>query len=216
MLVVGATGGLGSRIADKLAQRGARLTLVGRTQSRLDVLDVSGARVALDLRLPANIDRAVAAAVAAHGGLDVVVNAAGVVAFGAVADLSPGTVEELFMLNAFMPMALAAAALRELGDDGVIANISAIVADHPQPGMAAYSASKAALTAFDTSLRREVRRTGVRVLDIRPPHTATDLSKHPIAGEAPRLPDGKEPDEVAERIVEAIADGTTDLPSDAF
>jgi NAD(P)-dependent dehydrogenase (short-subunit alcohol dehydrogenase family) len=75
-LVVGATGGLGSRIARRLVDRGAALTLVGRTQARVDDLDVPGPRLALDLRLPSNVARAVDAAVDAHGRLDVVVNAA--------------------------------------------------------------------------------------------------------------------------------------------
>jgi cyclic-di-GMP-binding biofilm dispersal mediator protein len=82
--------------------------------------------------------------------------------------------------------------------------------------MAAYGASKAALMAFDAGLAREARRTGVRVIDARPPHTETGLADHPIAGTAPRLPTGLDPDAVAERIVQAIADGETDLPSDAF
>jgi cyclic-di-GMP-binding biofilm dispersal mediator protein len=216
VLIVGATGGLGSRIARRLADRGATLTLVGGASGRVDELDVDGTRLSLDLRFPDNAERAVRAAVDAGDGLDVVVNAAGTVAFGTVADTSSDIIEELFLLNTFMPMVLARAALAHLGDDGVLVNISAVVAERPMPGMAAYSASKAALTAFDAALAREARRAGVRVLDVRPPHTATGLAGHPIAGDAPELPDGLDPDDVADRIVSAIVDGDRDLPSNAF
>lgn len=216
MLIVGATGGLGSRIARRLADRGATLTLVGGTSGRVDELDVDGTRLSLDLRFPDNAERAVRAAVDAGEGLDVVVNAAGTVAFGTVADTSSDILEELFLLNTFMPMVLARAALAHLGDDGVLVNISAVVAERPMPGMAAYSASKAALTAFDAALAREARRAGVRILDVRPPHTETGLADHPIAGDAPELPDGRDPDDVADRIVRAIVEGDRDLPSNAF
>lgn len=216
VLVVGASGALGSRIARLAADRGARLTLVGGTKDHLDALDLPGERLALDLRLPGNVEQAVAAATEAHGGLHAVVNAAGVVAFGMVSDLSIDTVEELFLLNTFMPIALASAALPAMTDGGVIANVSAIVAEQPQAGMAAYSASKAALTAFDRALQREARRAKVTVLDIRPPHTETGLADRPIAGTAPKLPEGKDPDDVARRIVEAIERGDTELTSDAF
>lgn len=215
-LIVGATGGLGSRIARRLADHGATLTLVGGTGGRVDDLDVEGTKLSLDLRIPEQVEQAVQAAVDAGGGLDVVVNAAGSVAFGTVADTSSDVTEELFLLNTFMPMVLARAALEHLGDGGVLVNISAVVAERPMPGMAAYSASKAALTAFDAGLAREARKAGVRVLDVRPPHTETGLADHPIAGAAPRLPDGLDPDDVADRIVSAILDGDRDLPSDAF
>lgn len=216
VLVVGATGGLGSRISQQLAKRGAALTLVGRTADRVEALDVDGTALALDMRLPANVDAAVDAAVEAHGRLDVVINAAGVVAFGPAAEMSSDTVEDLFLLNTFMPILLAQSALRHLADGGVIVNISAVVAERPMPGMAAYSASKAALTAFDDALSREARRRGVRVIDVRPPHTETGLADHPIVGEAPSLPDGLDPDDVAARIVRAIAEDEKDLPSDSF
>ena len=189
-LIVGATGGLGSRIARLLAERGARLTLVGRTADRVDALDVPGEKLTLDLRFPSNVGRAVEAAVAAGGGLDVVVNAAGVVAFGPVAELAVDTVEELFLLNTFMPMVLAKAALAHLREGGVIVNVSAVVAERAMPGMAAYSASKAALTSFDAALAREARRARVRVIDVRPPHTEPGLAGHPVAGETPAPPDG--------------------------
>lgn len=72
------------------------------------------------------------------------------------------------------------------------------------PGMAAYSASKAAVAAGFAALRKETRRAGVLVCDVQPPHTETGLASRPLAGTAPRLPRGLEPATVAARIVAAI------------
>ena len=159
-----------------------------------------------------------AAAVAAHGTVDVVIGAAGVVAFGAVSDLDVDTMEELFLTNVFVPMMLSRAALASMSGAGrgVIVNISGVIAEQNLPGMAAYGASKAALRSFDEALAREARRVGVTVIDARPPHTETGLATHPIAGLAPRMPTGLAPDHVARVICDAIEQGTADLPSTAF
>lgn len=215
-LIVGATGGLGSAIARELSRQGMTLTLVARDQGRLDALDVEGHRVAIDLRGPDACRAAVDAAVAHAGGLDVVVNAVGVVAFGSVEELSADTMEELFLTNTFVPISLATAALGALPKGGVIVNISGVIAERNLPGMAAYGASKAAVRSFDEALGREARRQGVRVLDARPPHTETGLAGRAIAGSAPTMPAGLDPADVAATICAAIVGDATDLPSTAF
>ena len=216
VLVAGASGGLGSAIASVLAERGDRLTLVARDASRLDALPVDGRRLALDLRLPAACDEAVAAAAEATGRLDVVVNAVGVVAFGAVDELSIDTMEELFLTNTFLPIMLARAALPHMAEGGTIVNLSGVIAEQNLPGMAAYGASKAAVRSFDEALARETKRRKIRVLDARPPHTETGLATRPIAGTAPAMPSGLDPAVVARTVCDAIDAGTTDLPSSAF
>ena len=99
---------------------------------------------------------------------------------------------------------------------GFVLQISAVVAERPMPRMAAYSASKAALSAVATALRTELRRSRVDVYDVRPPHTETGLATRPIAGEAPALPTGLDPVDVARRIVEALVAGEHDLAAGAF
>ncbi|MGF1661619.1 MAG: SDR family NAD(P)-dependent oxidoreductase [Kineosporiaceae bacterium] len=227
-LVTGASGALGSRVAARLGAAGAALTLTGRDPDRLVAAAASGAAgavpatVPLDLTLPGAGERAVAAAVAAHGGLDGVVHAAGVVAFGPVDDLDDDVLDELLLLNTVAPIRLLRAALPHLrasagaGRDPVVCHVSAVVAERALPGMAAYSASKAALTAFDAAAAAELRRAGIRVLDVRPPHTETGLAGRAIAGSAPRLPPGKDPGRVADRIVSAVTGGERDLPATAF
>lgn len=216
VLITGATGGLGSAVAAELARQGATLTLVARDETRLGALAVPGHREALDLRDPAACERAVAAAIEHAGRLDVLVNAVGVVAFGPVDELSVDTLEELFLTNTFVPVLLAREAMRAMGEGGTIVNLSGVIAERNLPGMAAYGASKAAVAAFDEALAREARRRGIRVLDARPPHTETGLAQRAIAGDAPRMPTGLDPVEVAATICAAIAGDVTDLPSTAF
>jgi cyclic-di-GMP-binding biofilm dispersal mediator protein len=66
------------------------------------------------------------------------------------------------------------------------------------------------------SVRREFRRSKVHVVDVRPPHTETGLAGHPLAGTAPRMPEGLTPRSVAERIVLAIEQGDSLVTADRF
>jgi cyclic-di-GMP-binding biofilm dispersal mediator protein len=108
-------------------------------------------------------------------------------------------------LDLVVPILVARAATRHLGEGGVITMVSAVVAEQPMAGLAAYSAAKAGLTAFDVAFRREMRRAKVRVLDARPPHMETGLATRPLAGEPPGLAQGRDPREVADELVAAIA-----------
>ena len=222
VLLVGATGGLGAPIARRLAAAGALLTLQGRDAARLQALGLDAPTVTGDLRDASTPSRAVDAAVAARGHLDGVVVASGIVAFGPAADLPDDVLVDLFTVNTLGPIRVVQAAVPHLaasaeqGRSPFIVNLSAVVAEQPTAGMAAYSASKAALTAFDAAAGRELRRAGIRVVDARPPHTETGLATRPAAGDAPRLPVGLDPDAVAARIVAAIVDGDRDVPSGAF
>ncbi|WP_392545241.1 SDR family NAD(P)-dependent oxidoreductase [Oryzobacter telluris] len=212
--VVGASGALGTLIARGAVARGAHVVLVGRDEERLrDV--VEGAPVVLgDLGDTTLGARVVEATTAAHGRLDGVVNAAGVVAFGGLVDTEDSVIEELFLVNVIGPLFLARAVLPALTETrGFLVNLSAVVAEQPMAGMAAYSASKAALTAADRALSKELRRTGVDVVDVRPPHTETGLVDRALAGAAPRLPRGLEPSVVAEAVLDAIEAGTWELGS---
>jgi len=216
--VVGASGGLGAPIARLLAERGARLVLAGRQHDRLRALAIESApTVALDLRDSDAGDMVVAAARDAFGRLDGVVNVAGVVAFGSLLDTDDVVIEELFLTNVLGPLWLMKRVVPALAEtQGFFVNVSAVVAEAPMPGMAAYSASKAALTGADRSLVRELRRLHVRVCDARPPHTETGLAARPLAGVSPSLPQGLSPERVAARIVAAIEADETDVAADQF
>ena len=220
--VVGASGGLGAPIVRLLSERGCRLLLVGPHRDRLEMLaeslgDTPSAIVACDLRDSRSGDRIVESAATTFGRLDGFVNAAGVVGFGALVDTPDDIIEELFLVNVLGPLWMLKRVAPMLGESkGFVVNISAVVAESPLANMAAYSASKAALTAADVALAREFRRMGISVCDVRPPHTETGLAQHPITGQAPKLPEGLSPDVVAAVVVAAIESGATDVPSAAF
>lgn len=204
--VVGATGGLGAPICAALERRGAHVVRASRTGD-----------VSIDLRDPDAGDVLVSAALERFGRLDGVVNAAGIVAFGTLADTDDVVIEELFLTNVLGPLWLAKRVVPALSDTkGFLVNVSAVVAETPMPAMAPYSASKAALAAAAVAIRREFRRLGIHVIDARPPHTETGLASRPLAGRAPALPHGLDPDAVAERIVSAIEAGEDEIPSSAF
>lgn len=223
ILVVGATGGLGAPVAQQLAAAGAHLTLTGRATERFPRGGAQSVRVIADLRKAGAAEHVVAEAVSTHGQLDGLVFAAGRVAFGAATELPDDVLINLFTLNTLAPIRLLRAASPHLrasaaaGRAPFVLNISAVLAEAaPMPGMAAYSASKAALTAFDAVAARELAPAGIRVIDARPPHTETGLADRPMFGAAPPLPRGLDPELVAARMVTVIEGDETDLPSSAF
>lgn len=216
-LVSGATGALGSRIALRLAERGARLTLTGRNPGALAAMKIGGAHtVPADLRQPDAARAVVAAAAEHHGRLNGVINAAGVVAFGPLTEIDDDTVDDLVLIDFLAPLRLMRAALTLLEPGGVILGISAVVAEKPMANMATYSAVKAAAAALFAAVRTEARRREIRVIDVRPPHTETGLASRAISGHPPSLPTGLDPDTVTERIVAALLGDDTDVPSSAF
>ena len=217
VVVTGASGGIGRHIAKQLAEAGARLTLAARDRDALESLGIDATVVSADLRDAEAGRTIVAAALAANNTLDGLVNAAGVVAFGSLAETADEVIEDLFLTNVLGPLWLMRAAIPALTESrGFIANISAVVAEQPLAGMAAYAASKAALTAADRALTRELRAAGITVTDARPPHTETGLADRPISGIAPRLREGLRPEDVARRIVTAIIVGEREIPAEAF
>ena len=217
--VVGAGGGLGAPIVSALASRGAEVVLVGRHRASLEQTSTpsDSLLVELDLRDPHAGDGLVEAVASRYGRLDGVVNAAGVVAFGNLADTPDDLIEELFLTNALGPMWLAKRVAPLLAESkGFLVMISAVLAEQPLPGMAAYGASKAALSSATRSLARELRRQRITVVDARPPHTETGLATRAICGTPPQLPVGLNPEVVAERIVRAIETGESEVSSAQF
>ena len=209
-LVTGGTGGLGGLIAAELRARGCIVTTVSRSNSS------DTAHISADLRSPEAISDVMNTIVERHGALDIVINAMGVVAFGPLDATSIDTIEELFLTNTFAHIFLMKEALKCARQGSVLVGISGVIAEQNLPGMATYGASKAAVRSFNEALTREARRSGVRVIDARPPHTETGLASRAIAGDPPKMPAGLAPIKVAQRIVQAIADGETELPSASF
>ena len=200
ILVAGATGALGGALAEALAAAGAEIVRAGRHDCD----------VALDLADPASP----AACIEAAGPLDAIVLATGNVAFGAAEATDDAVVRSLFEVNVLGPIALVRAALARSEPPEAIVALSAVVADHPTAGMAAYSAAKGALSAYLTALRHERRRLRTVVLDVRPPHLDTGFETRALAGEPPRLPEPVPARDVVEAVVAALRDDRRTLSWD--
>ena len=211
VVVVGATGVLGANIATQLAAAGARVSAIVRDHTRLD-----GASVSQYALADVTDHEALRTALASVAPFDGVVNATGVVAFGNVVDLDDATLARLFAVNSIAPIVMLRESAVHMNDGGFFVNISGVVATQPVAGMAAYSASKAAAWAAMTAAARELRRRRIDVIDARPGHTETGLAMRPLAGVAPKMPEGLAPNVVAARIVAAITAGERDLPTEAF
>ena len=205
-LVAGATGFLGERFARGLASRGADVALAGRDREALAAIgtELGAPVVLLDFADPDSAADAIETAKRDLGGLDGLLVATGTVAFGRSGDLDPAVEAELLATNAAGPVALISAALDELSPGGAVVAITAVVADFPTAGMAAYSASKAALAAYLAALRRERRKDLATVLEISPGHMETGFAERALAGQAPPLPAGEDPDQLVEISLDAL------------
>jgi short-subunit dehydrogenase len=216
-LVAGATGVLGGALARALHRGGARVAVAGRDEQKLTALasELDGAPAfPFDARDRGRCAAVVEQAAEALGGLDLLVVAIGVAAFGPGDTADHGVVEQLLAVNTTAPMALVRAAVPRMGSGGTVAVLTAILADYPTAGMAAYSASKAGLSAWLTALRPELRRRGIGVFDVRPPHIETGLAERAISGTAPPMKAGATVDEVVGLIVDGIRTGRRELRYD--
>jgi 3-oxoacyl-[acyl-carrier protein] reductase len=192
-LVTGAGRGIGRAIALALARAGARVTVVSRTARDLEALaaeirSTGGQALAQagDLREPAVCTRAVAAAVTAHGGLQILVNNAGVGASSTLLDTSDAEWDLILATNLTAVFRLTRAALPHLVQrGGHVFMISSLAGRNPIAGMAAYCASKAALDHLSACLMLEVRHQGVKVTTIAPGSVDTGFRGAAPAGAAP-------------------------------
>lgn len=211
VVVVGASGVLGGRICAHLAMSGARVSAIVRDHTHLDGASVFQYALA-DVT---NIE-ALKTALASVAPFDGLINATGVVAFGPLTDLANETLTQLFAVNTIAPIVMLRESANFINDGGFFVNLSGVVATKPSSGLAAYSASKAAAWAAMSAAAREFRQRKIDIIDARPPHTETGLASRAIAGTAPSMPVGVQPDIVAARIVAALAAGERDLPVESF
>ncbi len=218
VLVLGGSGVLGRNLTAELNQRGASVMIAGRNPDTVaaQAAQLGAAETAVfDLATPTDAAAVVQAALERLGGLDGVINAAGVVAFGPLADLDDAALEHLVAVDLVGPLRVMRAAIPHL-DGGFFVNITGVVAEQPVAGMAAYSAVKAGLSAATRAAGRELRRQGVHVLDARPGHTETGLATRPISGQAPAMPEGMAPAHVAQVVIEGLEAGKRELSAADF
>jgi 3-oxoacyl-[acyl-carrier protein] reductase len=216
-VVTGGSRGIGLAIARAFLQHGAGVIISGTDQARLDSAAEqlrSGDRVLpvrADVRNYADVEKLFVAAESKFGGLDVLVNNAGVGVFRPVAET---TVDEWHRvldtnLSGVFYCCHAALPLLKTRGGGWIINISSLASKNAFVNGAAYCASKSALNAFSEALMQEVRYDGVRVAYVLPGSVNTGFG-----GLSNTKSDwALMPDDVAEVVTDLIAHPTRSLPS---
>jgi NAD(P)-dependent dehydrogenase (short-subunit alcohol dehydrogenase family) len=173
IIVTGASSGIGQATAEIFLESGATVTLVGRRASALK--DVAGSRagravqIAADLSDAAQCERCVSEAVEQMGGLDVLVNAAGILKGGRIEDTSLDLWDEMMNINlrsVFHIMRLATPHLERSG--GNIVNVSSVTGLRSFPGVLAYCVSKAGTDQLTRCAALELAAKGIRVNAVNP------------------------------------------------
>ncbi len=223
ILLTGASGGIGRATAELLAREGANLTLFARRREPLDSLRATiesrgGAAIAVsgDVRSAPDAERAVVVAVRRFGGLDAVVNNAGIGYLAPLAEASDRAVQDLLETNVLGTFRVTRAALAALktkaGSDGrkggsVIVNVASFAGKVGVPYYSFYNASKFALVGMTEAWRRELKPQGIRVALVLPAAVETEFLARLDRGRALGLgPAGTvlSPEEVARAIAGAL------------
>jgi 3-oxoacyl-[acyl-carrier protein] reductase len=216
-IVTGGSRGIGLATAAALLARGARVAVSGRSAEHLKAAEArlqAGDRllsVQGNVAREADVERLVTETVAKFGGLDILINNAGVGRFANVADLSTEAWQAIFETNLTGVFFCSRAAIPHLKrrGGGWIISISSLAGGNPFAGGAAYCASKAGLNAFTESLMLEVRYDNIRVSTIAPGSVQTAFGGHEATGADWKLA----PEDVAEVVTDLLTHPARSLPS---
>jgi NAD(P)-dependent dehydrogenase (short-subunit alcohol dehydrogenase family) len=184
-LITGASSGIGRACAVKFAAEGARLALVARRGDELEKITQEirarggGCKaIAADVTREEDVERVVRETVAALGGIDVLVNAAGMIASGTIETTRLADWDYMMNVNARAPFHLMQCAMPYLIErQGNVVNVSSVTGIRAFPGVLAYCASKAALDQLTHCAALEVAAKGVRVNAVDPGVTVTMLHR---------------------------------------
>ncbi|MBI3493704.1 MAG: SDR family oxidoreductase [Acidobacteria bacterium] len=219
-VVTGGSRGIGLAIARALVAEGAQVAVTGRNAAHLSSarpkIEAAGPgaveTLQADVRREDEVKRAIDAAVARFGGLDILINNAGIGLFGSVSAMTPDQWAEVIDTNLTGVFNACHAALPHLQrrGGGFIINISSLAGKNPFADGAAYCASKAGLNAFSEALMQEVRYDNIRVSYVLPGSVSTAFSSRDEAKGA----DWKiSPAEVADVVVNLLRHNPRSLPS---
>jgi NADP-dependent 3-hydroxy acid dehydrogenase YdfG len=185
-LVTGASSGIGEATAEALAEQGATVVIAARRIDRLEKLHArltergaTSLAVELDVTDEQAVNAAVGRAVEQFGGLDIVINNAGLMLLGKIVGADTTDWTRMVHTNLLGSMFVAHAALPHLLDrKGALVQISSVAGRVARAGSGAYNATKWGINAFAESLRQEVTDRGVRVVVIEPGAVTTELRDH--------------------------------------
>ena len=217
VLITGASGGIGRHLALGLASKGAILALADRPGEVLDTLCTDARHLGstvhalgTDLLQPTAPEQLAEQATRLMGGVDIVINLAGIMSFKLFQDEDAESIERLWRVNVIAPMVLTRALLPAMlaRGSGRVVNIGSVFGSIGFACFANYSANKFAVRGFSQALRRELHGTGVGVTYVAPRYTKTPLNSGMVSRMAEALKmNMDDPLLVARHIVHAIEKG---------
>ncbi|EIM76905.1 short-chain dehydrogenase/reductase SDR [Nitritalea halalkaliphila LW7] len=226
VLITGGTSGIGFALAAKFAQEGAHVMISGRNEhkledalSRLEDMGLPVAGVLADASSKEDNAFMVDSCIKRFGGLDVLINNAGISMRALFNELQLQVFEQVMQINFWGTVYATKFALPHLLErKGILIGISSINGYRGTPARTAYTASKYAMNGFFEALRTEVMHEGVHVLVASPGFTASNIRQNALAangapqGESPREEEKMmQPEEVAEAIYQAALKRKRDL-----
>ena len=222
-IVTGGSRGIGRAVAAALVADGASVAITGTDDARLneahDALTASGSgltdRVMVsrtDVRREREVDALMTAAVSRFGGVDILINNAGIGDFAEVAAMTSDQWHRVIDTNLTGVFYCSHAAIPHLKarGGGWIINVSSLAGKNPFVGGAAYCASKAGLNAFAEALMLEVRHEGIRVSTVMPGSVRTGFSR---GGDAAGMDWKLAPEDVAQVVLDLLHHPSRSLPS---
>jgi short-subunit dehydrogenase len=222
-IVTGASRGIGAAVAEALAQEGCHLVLAARSEEAINVLaerlrqeyGVRTLALPVDMSDEAQVRSMVAQAEDHFGGVDILINNAGMGIYGAVDEVKMDDLRHVFDVNFFGAIAATQAVvpgMRARGG-GLIVNVSSIVGKFASPLGGGYTATKYALEGASSASRAELARDKIKVIVVRPGLTETEFSQHSrvsipgaesLQGERHAPMRGVPAQKVAKRIIRAL------------
>lgn len=219
VLVTGASQGIGRALVIEAATRGCKVLAAARSQPLLDELAAAVGKaggtvetVAADVTNPDHRRAMADAAVRHFGGLDVLINNAGIGATGHFMDSEPDVLRKIFETNFFglTETTRVCLPLLKQGTTPAIVNISSVVGKRALPARSLYSSSKFAVAGFSEALRAELAKDGIDVLVVSPGLTQTNFSQNMLEQKAKLQLDhmrGMSSEEVAAATLRALEKG---------
>jgi 3-oxoacyl-[acyl-carrier protein] reductase len=219
-VVTGGTRGIGRAIAEVLAREGLNVCVGARNVDEVkqavreleSVGDAGATGTACDVRVYEECEALVAHAVDEFGGVDVLVNNAGVGLFKRVEAMSPDEFRTVLETNLFGVFHCCRAVIPEMKrrGGGYIINISSLAGTNPHPSMAAYNASKFGLNGFSEALMQEVRHDNIKVSYVMPGSVNTEFGGDSVSDEKSWQ---LQPEDIARVVVDLLRHDERSLPS---